>query len=73
MTDSGRYAIRATLTGKGDKGERIKLATVEVAKQIDSYGSFTMPFSVTQTAKAPYELVDIELTDQTRMLKFAGE
>ncbi|KZY43171.1 hypothetical protein A3733_18275 [Pseudoalteromonas shioyasakiensis] len=73
VTDSGRYAIRATLTGKGNKGERIKLATVEVAKQIDSYDSFTMPFAVTQVAKAPYELVDIELTDQTRMLKFAGE
>jgi len=73
VTESGRFAIRATLTGKGDKGERIKLATVEVAKQIDSYGSFTMPFAVTQAAKAPFELVDIELTDQTRMLKFAGE
>ena len=72
VTESGRYAIRATLTGKGRKGERVKLATVEVAKQIDSFGNFMMPFSVTQTAKAPFELVDIELTDQTRMLKFAS-
>ncbi|EWH07823.1 hypothetical protein AT00_01700 [Pseudoalteromonas lipolytica SCSIO 04301] len=71
VTDSGRYAIRATLTGKGDKGERVKLATVEVAKQIDNYDQFMMPFSVSKAAKAPFELVDIELTDQTRMLKFA--
>ena len=71
VTDSGRYAIRATLTGKGSKGERVKLATVEVAKQIDSYDNFIMPFFVTKTAKAPFKLINIELTDQTRMLKFA--
>ncbi|CAM4314646.1 DUF4785 domain-containing protein [Pseudoalteromonas ostreae] len=71
VTDSGRFAIRATLTGKGSKGERVKLATVEVAKQIDNQAQFMMPFSVAKTAKAPFELIDIELTDQTRMLKFA--
>ncbi|WP_283711101.1 DUF4785 domain-containing protein [Pseudoalteromonas prydzensis] len=71
VTDYGRYAIRATLTGKGTKGQRVKLATVEVAKQIDNQDQFMMPFSVTKAAKAPFELMDIELTDQTRMLKFA--
>lgn len=73
VTDAGRYAIRATLTGMSDKGKRVKLATVEVAKQINGQDNFMMPFSVAKAAKAPFELVDIELTDQTRMLKFAGE
>ncbi|MBS3797096.1 DUF4785 domain-containing protein [Pseudoalteromonas sp. BDTF-M6] len=73
VTDSGRYAIRATLTGRADNGERIRLATVEVAKELDSNGQFLMPFSATQGANAPYRLVDIELTDQTRMLKFTPQ
>lgn len=73
VTDTGRYAIRATLTGRADNGERIRLATVEVAKELEGYGQFLMPFSATQGANAPYRLVDIELTDQTRMLKFTPQ
>lgn len=73
VTDAGRFAIRATLTGTDSKGERVKLATVEVAKQIEGHGQFMMPFSSVRTANPPFELTDIELTDQTRMLKFAPE
>ncbi|MEO2268956.1 DUF4785 domain-containing protein [Pseudoalteromonas sp. YIC-656] len=71
VEDDGRFAIRATLTGRGDNGERVKLATVEVAKAMSGSDTFVMPFTASAAAKAPFELVDIELTDQTRMLKFA--
>ncbi|TMP86072.1 hypothetical protein CWC05_15870 [Pseudoalteromonas ruthenica] len=69
VSDEGRYAIRATLQGMV-AGKATKLATVEVAKAIKGVDTFTLPFDVATAATGPFKLVDIELSDHTRMLKF---
>ncbi|MFY8274498.1 DUF4785 domain-containing protein [Pseudoalteromonas sp. SSDWG2] len=69
----GRYAIRATLRGQSNNGDPISIATVEVAKNISSADQFVLPFTSTQAVYGPYQLVDVELIDQTRMLKFTPQ
>ena len=66
----GRYAIKATLAQVG-KGKVKRIATLEVADEFKYGGEFVLPFKLNKKAKGKYTLVDIEFTDQTRMMKFA--
>lgn len=64
----GRYSIKATLAER-QKGKLKKLATIEVARHVDHVETFDLPFQLSKKAKGKYTLVDLELTDQTRMIK----
>ncbi len=64
----GRFAIKATLASKN--GDVVtQLATVEVAAQIDSFEQLSLPFDIATAPKGELFLMNVELTDQTRMMK----
>ncbi|MDA8621420.1 hypothetical protein N9L48_02135 [Psychrosphaera sp.] len=64
----GRYAVKATLASK--EGDIItKLATIEVAAHIDNYAKLSLPFDVSLVGTKKITLTDVEVTDQTRMIK----
>ncbi len=64
----GRYAVKATLA-KMVKGKLTAMETIEVAKDIDYSDELELPFSATSLNKGKYRLINIEVTDQTRMIK----
>lgn len=68
----GRYALKATLA-MVKNGKVNRLATVEVAKQIEHADTLMLPFNVMSRSKGQFTLVDVELTDQTRMIKMYPE
>ncbi|GAA0294678.1 hypothetical protein GCM10009128_11590 [Psychrosphaera haliotis] len=64
----GRYAVKATLATR-DGDTVTKLATIEVAAHIDSYADLSLPFNVNLVGAKKVFLTDVEVTDQTRMIK----
>ncbi|WP_406664096.1 DUF4785 domain-containing protein [Gallaecimonas sp. GXIMD1310] len=64
----GRFAIKATLVSVQGK-QKVALATTEVAQQVDADAVFSLPFKVSGQDLSHYQLDDLVITDQTRMLK----
>lgn len=64
----GQYAVKATLVSRiGDTD--IPLATVEAAQKLDYSGTIQLPFQFPDMPEGQLLLTDIEVTDQSRMIK----
>ena len=64
----GRYAVKATLAVE-ENGELKPINTIEVAKEMEYSGSLALPFKSLINANGKFHLINIEVTDQTRMIK----
>lgn len=67
VQEAGRYSVRATLMGSNNNQTFTPIATVESAQALSDDASVVLPFNIATRYKY-YQVADIELKDQTRML-----
>lgn len=69
VAESGRYNLLATLQGTNKQGQKVRLQTAEVAEFHEHRTNVTMPFELEKFRDfSDFELVDIKLTDQSRLM-----
>lgn len=67
--ESGRYNVTATLQGVNAQGQAVRLQTVSTAGWLDADGVLALPFTMDKFKQYKnFNLVDIELMDQSRMM-----
>ncbi len=69
VNEPGRYSVTATLMTR-QAGKEIALATVALADDFQTSGVVSLPFKLKSPVAGPLYLANVELVDQTRMLKF---
>lgn len=69
VLEPGRYNVTATLQGQNSSGDLVRLQTVSSAAYFDQSGALSLPFTMAKFQQFDnFELVDIKLTDQSRMM-----